>query len=310
LEANFSAGVIAAINLSPVGQSFGGDYRLRFDLWMNQNGPFPAGGVGSTQHGTAGIGTAGNHVQWTNATSAADGVWFAVDGEGQATDAPTGASLSDFEAFRGTTRQSANSGVFAAGTASNSRGNGNIYFATAFPGGQTAPALQSATWPQQTGGLAVGTIGFGWRDVIINKTGNTIEWSIDGLKIATINNATLTSSNIFVGLWDAFASVSDNTNLSFALFDNVRVERVTDPMAQPGDGDDIAFQFVSASVIGGQIKVTLTGPPASQVTIWRSDDLVNWVNVTNIVIGDEPVEFTQDIDFSVPQRFYRAQQTQ
>jgi len=36
---------------------------------------------------------------------------------------------------------------------------------------------------------------------------------------------------------------------------------------------------------------------------------VNWVDVTNVVIGDGPLEFTEDIDFSVPQRFYRAQRS-
>lgn len=38
-EANVSQGVAAAINVSPIGKSFGGDYRLRFDLWINANGP-------------------------------------------------------------------------------------------------------------------------------------------------------------------------------------------------------------------------------------------------------------------------------
>ena len=61
---------------------------------------------------------------------------------------------------------------------------------------------------------------------IVNKSGNTIEWSIAGVKMATITGASLTSSNIFIGLWDSFASLSDNTNLSFAVFDNVRVERL------------------------------------------------------------------------------------
>jgi len=225
LEANVSLGVVAAISLSPVGQSFGGDYRLRFDLWMNQNGPFPAGGNGSTQHGTAGMGTAGNKVQWTGSGSTADGCWFAVDGEGQASDTSTTA-MNDFGAFSGTNYYAAASGVYAAGTASNSRGNGNSYYAGTFPGGQTAPAVQQSTYSQQTGALAAGTIGFAWRDVIINKSGGTVEWSIDGLKIATITGATFASSNIFIGLWDSFASLSDNTNLSFAVFDNVRVERL------------------------------------------------------------------------------------
>jgi len=218
-EANVSQGVAAAINISPTGRSFSGDYRLHCDLWLNANGPFPAGGTGSTQHGTAGLGTAGDRVQWTGPGSTADGFWFAVDGEGQASDTSTTA-LNDFEAFRGTSRQAADSGVFAAGTASNARGNGHPYYAATFPGGQTAPAAQA-----QSGALAVGTVGFAWRDVIVSKTGSTVEWFIDGLKIATLNSANFTAGNIFIGLWDSFNSLSDNTNLSFALFDNVRVER-------------------------------------------------------------------------------------
>jgi hypothetical protein len=223
-EANLTSGAAAAINVSPVGQNFAGDYRLRFDAWLNANGPFPLGGNGSTEHLTAGLGTTGNRVQWTAAGSTADGHWFAVDGEGQASDTLTTA-LNDFGAFSGTTYHSADSGVYAAGTASNSRGNGNTYYHGALPGGQTAPALQQGNHPQQTGALAAGTSGFAWRDVIISKTANTVEWFLDGLKIATINNATFTANNFFIGYWDSFNSLSDNAALSFGLVDNVRVER-------------------------------------------------------------------------------------
>ncbi len=218
-EANMVNGVVAALSLSPIGQSFSGDYRLRFNLWMNANGSFPFGGDGSTQHGTAGVGTAGNRVLWTGTGSTADGTWFAVDGEGQAAD--TGA-IADFCAFSGTTVQGVASGVYAAGTASNARGNLNSYYASAFPGGQAPPAAQS-----QTGTLEVGTIGFAWRDVTITKQGTTVQWAIDGLPIATINGAALPGSNISIGYWDSFISLSDNTNLTFGVFDNVRVERLT-----------------------------------------------------------------------------------
>lgn len=67
-------------------------------------------------------------------------------------------------------------------------------------------------------------MGFAWRDVVINKSGSTIEWFIDGLKIASVTNVSLTASDIFIGYWDPFASLSDNTNLSFGLVDNLRVE--------------------------------------------------------------------------------------
>jgi len=88
---------------------------------------------------------------------------------------------------------------------------------------------------------------------IVNKTGNTVEWFIDGLRIATITGATFTSSNIFIGLWDSFSSLSDNTNLSFAVFDNVRVERFVTNVppyltAQPQGQTNLAGASVTLSV--------------------------------------------------------------
>ena len=49
-EANMTLGVAAALNISPIGQSFNGDYQLRYDMWINANGPFPGGGAGSTEY--------------------------------------------------------------------------------------------------------------------------------------------------------------------------------------------------------------------------------------------------------------------
>lgn len=220
-EANLTNAAAAAINLSPLGQIFPGDFKLRFDLWINANGPFPAGGTGSTEYVTAGVGTTGNRVQWTGSGSTADGVWFAVNGEGQAGDTST---TSDFNVYAETTVQTVATGVYAAGTASNARGNGHPYYATAFPGGRSPPLWQQANYPQQTGALAAGTVGFAWRQVLLNKQGNVVEWFIDGLKIAALTNAPLAGSNIFIGYWDPFTSVSDNAALSFGLVDNVRVE--------------------------------------------------------------------------------------
>jgi hypothetical protein len=264
-EANLVNGAVAAINISPVGQSFPGDYRLRFDMWINANGPFPDGGTGSTEHLTAGVGTAGNRVQWNTGT--ADGVWFAADGEGQATD--THATVPDWRAYVGTALQQTNSGVYVGGSEPNIRGNGHPYYASTFPGGQTAPALQQSNYAQQTGALAVGTVGFAWRDVIIAKTGNTVEWSIAGLKIAAVTNANLTASNIFIGYWDSFASLSDNTNLSFGLVDNVRVERFVTNVppyltAQPesataATGNDIQFNVTAGGTAALAYQWSFTG---------------------------------------------------
>jgi hypothetical protein len=251
-EANMANGAAAALSMSPIGPSFGGDYRLHFDMWINANGPFPLGGTGSSQYITAGLGTTGGHVQWTGTGSAADGYWFGVSGEGQAVDTSTGTS--DYNAYAGTSVQLVSSGVYSAGTDSNARGNGNAYYRTAFPGGQTAPALQQSSYPQQTGALEAGAVGFAWRDVIIARRGNIVEWSIDGVKLAAFTTASVTASNVFVGYWDPFASVSDNPAMSFGLVDNVRVE-VSTNSAPPSD---IIIDNTAATVVDPGLWTTGT----------------------------------------------------
>jgi hypothetical protein len=211
-----------ALNISPIGRSFTGDFVLRFDMWINANGPFPSGGTGSTEFITAGVGTAGFSIQKSSGT--ADGTWFAVDGEGQ--------SSIDYRAFRGTALEGSASPVYAAPNLGiEPRNADNTYYHTAFPGGQTAPQLQQMNYPAQTGALKAGTVGFAWRDVAIMKLGTDVTWSIDGLTIATVPNFTAGGDNIFVGYWDVFASVSDNPDTSFGLIDNLRVETVPEPAA-------------------------------------------------------------------------------
>lgn len=219
-KANYSdaTAAAAAVNISPTGQSFTGDYILKFDAWINANGPFPAGGTGSTEYITGGVGTTGASVQ-NSATGT--GAWFAVDGEG--------GSVADFRAYSGASLAAADSGVYAAGVDSNSRDNGNTYYHATFPGGQEAPQFQKDTYPQQTGGLAVGTVGFAWREFVVTKIGDDVSWTLDGLPIATLSDQTLPGDNISVGYWDVFASISDNPDLSFGVIDNLRVEVVPEP---------------------------------------------------------------------------------
>jgi hypothetical protein len=232
LKANLTLGFCAAVSISPTNQSFSGDYRLHFDGWINVNGPFPGGGASSTEFLTAGIGTAGNRAEWTtNAT--ADGFYFSADGDGGVSS--TSVTFGDYAGYIGKNWQNAASGIYAAGGLD----NGNGYYASAFPTGQSAPALQQANYAQQSGSLASGTFGLAWHDVIVSRRGSTVDWVIDGVHMAAISNATFTASNIFVGFWDPFASVTDNTNLSFGLVDNLRVEVpavaplfTTNPVAQ------------------------------------------------------------------------------
>ncbi|HEY4417466.1 MAG TPA: GH25 family lysozyme [Verrucomicrobiae bacterium] len=222
MKANLTQGVISALSISPTNQSFSGDYRLHFDAWINVNGPLPGGGASSTENLTAGLGTAGNRTEWTGSGSTADGYYFSANGDGGSVDTST--TLTDYSGYIGTTGQTVGTGIYAAGTDVSARGNGNVYYTTTFPIGQAPPTFQRSNYAQQTGSLSVGTFGFAWHDVIVSKRGSTVNWVVDGILFATISNATFTANNVFVGFWDPFASLTDNTNLNFGLVDNVRVE--------------------------------------------------------------------------------------
>src|SRR5204862_1931148 len=107
-DANRTLGAISALAISPT-TTFPGDFTLRFDLWMNSVGPFPAGGTSSSEALTAGVGYNGTTFQ--NNTSGS-GVWTAVMGDGGFSGTST---TPDYEARVISTLQGPASGVYAAG---------------------------------------------------------------------------------------------------------------------------------------------------------------------------------------------------
>jgi hypothetical protein len=218
-----TGGQISAINMSPTGLSLSGTYTVRFDMWMNFNGPMPSG-YGSTEFGTFGVGTAGTTVQWGTGS---DGRWFAVDGEG--------GSGTDFRAYVNTTLQGPTSGVYAAGTnadnttdpTNNVRRWSNPYYHTAIPGENAPPALQQTAYPDhQTAGTSEvsrkGTVGFTWSEVEIRVADGTADWYLNGLRIATLSGVA-DNTNAFIGYWDPFASVAGHPDLAFVVYDNFQV---------------------------------------------------------------------------------------
>lgn len=224
LQANTStaAPTFGGVSVSPVGQSFLGDFTLRFDMWINYVGPFAnADSTTVYTHATgAGIGTAGTAAQWAGGVP--DSIYFAVTGDG--------GSSADYRAYSpdaGVGYVEA-SGVFAAGTGAGVRNNTHAYY-SGF-GGESAPAAQLALFPQQTGITPTGTVGLGWRDVEIVKQGNLVSYVIDGLLIATVDASTITlgGNNILLNYFDVNATVDDPA-LMFGLIDNVSVTVVPEP---------------------------------------------------------------------------------
>lgn len=238
---NETSALAFGLSASPNSQNFAGDYRLKFDMWLNYNGPMDGGGGGSTQEGTAGIGTTGTQPQYPNAFPDPTGGWFNVAGDGG-----NGNVNGDYNAYTGPTVVPDGSGSYNAGTAAGVRENFNAYYN--IWGSVMAPASQVTAHPAQAGVTPVGVIGMSWHCVAITKIGETVNWSIDGVSIATITNgnpnAFTTTGNIFLGYYDRYVSLSDNPAVTFGLYDNVKVETA---VLQP--------IITSIKIVGGNVEI-------------------------------------------------------
>jgi hypothetical protein len=228
LDANTTGGVFSGLSVSPTGKSFAGDYRLRFDMWLNFLGPAPVGGSGTTQVAGAGIGTAGTTAQWAGAGTQ-ESIHFGATLDGQST--------VDYRAYSSAapTGYVAASGVFAAGTGTSPDARADTHPYYAGLGGKTPPADQTTLVPSQTGTTSTGSLGFAWRDVIIEKNGNAVTWTVDGKLIATVDASTvnLGGGNILLNHYDTNAgSATDPNAMNFSLFDNLRVESLA-PVPEP-----------------------------------------------------------------------------
>jgi hypothetical protein len=241
---NQEAGVFQGISASPIGQSFTGDFRIRFDLWINYVGPLNGGGSGSTQMASFGWGTSGASAQWAGSKNS---MMFAGSGDG-GTGQDYRAYLVEYATSAGASINP-DTGFYAAGTnntgtADDARNNTNAYYASL--GGKTAPSGQIASFPGQTGTTAVGTLGFAWRDMVVEKIGNTVSWSVDGLLVASVpitNLEALGGDNVFFGMFDINAGSSTDVNdlLNAAIFDNIRIEVIPEPTSTC---------FLAAAVVG------------------------------------------------------------
>lgn len=189
------------VSIFPTGQSFAGDYQLRYDVWQNYPGPYPAGGTGSTQITGAGLNASGTVPVYTGA---GDAVWFGATGDG--------GSGTDYRYYFNTQHQQ-NLATYAGGSQNNS---GQYYIDSGFG---SVPVGAETT--------AAGSQGMEWHQVEITKIGNSITWSIDGIRIATadIGAQTFGGNNIVFIQSDINATQTTEALESqlFGLIDNVVV---------------------------------------------------------------------------------------
>jgi hypothetical protein len=222
--------VLSGISVSPNGQSFTGNYEVKFDWWHNWlGGAFTApatggigasaGGSGSTQLSTFGVLTAGTTANYAGVS---DSVFYGATGDG--------ASATDYRVYS-SEKQSGYAVADAHNTyAAGAQNSSNAYYTTLFPAGATAPAAQIAISSTQNGTTLAGTAGFRWHQVSIKKVGGIVTWSVDGTLMATTDTTNFTTapagSNILFGHADTSNGASTSAlfaQLDFTLIDNVQV---------------------------------------------------------------------------------------
>jgi hypothetical protein len=285
-------GGVTGMSVSPIGQSFTGDYVVKFDAWGNFPGPFPAGSSGTTQLSTFGVGTSGT---FPNYPGSADGVWFAASHDG--------GTASDYRAYsqeRNVSYQhpipTENPPLDGIGQPidghathhANSRNNtAQLYLDTFDP--QSAPAAQVTEYPQQTGETADGVFGMAWHEVEISKIGNIYDWKVNGTSLITIDGTNFVSqpagTNIMFGASDINAGASTDPlrfDLLFTLIDNVRVE-----VAAPEPTNDADFNEDGTIDSGDYTAWRKFNPLASGATQTTgdangdgdndNDDYLDWV---------------------------------
>lgn len=286
MQANLDPAVAvfpSGVTVSPSGFAIAVNFEMRWDWWLNYNGPLNGGGAGSTQIGGGGFGTAGTSAQIAGASI--DSFFFGASGDGSGTTA-------DYRVYSPSapTSQPDASGVYAAGTQTGSRNNSDTYYQATFPpqsATNNCPA-QLALYPQQTGLTQGGSAGMKWRSAVLQKVGNILTYWIDGLLIASVDvttNGTLGGSNIVFGQFDINAGASTDpkaTNLAFSLVDNVRITEYTNVVT--------VTNTVSAAYEAGTtpgvftINRTAAGAPVT-VAYTVGGTAVNGVDYTNALGG-------------------------
>lgn len=208
MTANMTEGAANELNAVVTDLNMSGQYTVKFDFWINANGPFPGGGSGSTEFIGGGVGMNGGD-------AGRDGASLIATGEG--------GSSRDWRLYKDKNEQFIESGQYNPALSSNNASDPLL--SSTFPGHE-APALQQAGFPQQTGAVQDGSAGMAWREmaIVVDSDAGTARFSVDGLWIGTVDanvgDAVETSGGVGVIYADLFSSISDNPDLSGGVVDN------------------------------------------------------------------------------------------
>jgi hypothetical protein len=221
-----------------------GDYRIEATVWLNSFGPWPGANAVSTGAGTSqmfGLGSgysSGTNWRAGATTGGGTGTWFASSIEGGF---GTSTTIRDYSAFTGSGAVAANFVTAASAYAAGNQDNFTPYYQSISAGLNVDQInegkLKAAQDPDgagfQSGTSTAGTPVFQWRKYIIERVGDTITWSIDSTRIATLTSTTSAPLTLNGGTqltyFDPTTTAAAKPDLVFALVADYKISAVPEP---------------------------------------------------------------------------------
>lgn len=274
-KTNATAGGSAGVNFYPAGQSFSGNFALRFDMLLN------FGTASTTEHSLAGINHSGERTNRVTQSAdpngtvrGGDGIYIAIENDGS--------NNRDWTAYSYPTPTSAPTAITNRTAASLA----SIITAPpyAFPG---SPGVGPSTAKT-------------WTEVELSQKDNVITLKVNNNVIYSFANATpFTSGKIMLGMNDQFDSVgTGGTSGNFVIFDNVRVLTLDARITS------------TVRLANGDLQIDFVSPFGGTPGDYRLESTPNlaaneWANETDAVITETAQGFRCVVPASGPERFYR-----
>ncbi|MEO6035970.1 MAG: hypothetical protein ABIQ35_12010, partial [Verrucomicrobiota bacterium] len=273
-----TTGSAAALNFYPVGQSFSGNFALRFDMFLSV--PLPS--TVATEYALAGINHSGTKTNWWRSGGVTpgttfDGLFFAIETDNQ--------SSPNYALYTTPTTALNNPTIVSSNTAAS--------VAAAFKSPPWAVAGTPANVNNPSGVFATPL----WADVEITQIGKIVSLRINNTQILSYSNTTaFASGNIMIGYEDAFDSVSPQQ--SYVVIDNVRVVSVT------------GLSILSVRDLGASVQIDfsfgLSDVPSSFKLQGASAVTGPYADVSATIVQVSPGTFRATVANSGSAQFFRV----
>jgi hypothetical protein len=242
---NDAVAASAALNFYPNGQSFSGNYALRFDMFLIENDT-----TGTTEYNLFGINHSGTMTNWYRNSGGVDPVGWNFDGLFYSVESD-GADLGQYVGYSAPTTAGHNPTPITTGVGAD--GLTGVFKAPPWTVGAIG------------GGAAANTYGSTtpiWADVELKQVNGVIYWSINHTLIFAYTNTTgYTSGNIMLGYEDGYDSVGSTGGS--VIYANARVISLARPhitsIVDPVAGMTIVFQ-ANAGDVPAQFTLQKSAP--------------------------------------------------